>query len=74
MISNIADAGGLDRAAAAGIATLVIPHHGKTREHFDVELDAALRAAGVDIDLFASQEHHARILSDSFCAGLGRRG
>ena len=37
--------GWLARAAEAGIATQMIPHKGKTREAFDAELDAALRAA-----------------------------
>jgi phosphoribosylglycinamide formyltransferase-1 len=63
VISNIGDAGGLQRARNAGIATLVIPHHGKGREAFDAELDAALRGAGVDIVCLAG---FMRILSDGF--------
>jgi phosphoribosylglycinamide formyltransferase-1 len=63
VISNIEGAGGLARAAEAGIATLFIPHHGKTREIFDAELDAALRAAGVEIVCLAG---FMRILSDGF--------
>lgn len=63
VISNIEGAGGLERAAAAGIPTQVIPHKGKTREAFDAELDAALRAAGVEIVCLAG---FMRILSDGF--------
>ncbi|MBN9545341.1 MAG: phosphoribosylglycinamide formyltransferase [Alphaproteobacteria bacterium] len=68
VISNIEGAGGLARAAEAGIATQVIPHKGplgtnKTREDFDAELDAALRAAGVEIVCLAG---FMRILSDGF--------
>ena len=63
VISNIADAGGLTRAADAGIPSLVIPHKGKSREEFDAELDAALRAAAIDIVCLAG---FMRILSDGF--------
>lgn len=63
VISNIEGAGGLERAAKADIPTQVIPHKGKTREAFDAELDAALRAAGVEIVCLAG---FMRILSDGF--------
>jgi phosphoribosylglycinamide formyltransferase 1 len=63
VISNNEGAGGLQRAAEAGIATLVIPHKGKTREAFDAELDTALRDAGVEIVCLAG---FMRILSDGF--------
>jgi phosphoribosylglycinamide formyltransferase-1 len=63
VISNIEGAGGLQRASDAGIATLVIPHKGKSREAFDAELDAALHAAGVEIVALAG---FMRILSDGF--------
>jgi phosphoribosylglycinamide formyltransferase-1 len=50
VISNKADAGGLDRAKEAGIATKVIPHKEfANREAFDTALDATLRAAGVEL-------------------------
>lgn len=49
VLSNIADAGGLERAREAGIATQVIGHKGKTRQGFDAEIDAALRARGIDL-------------------------
>lgn len=63
VISNIEDAAGLRRAAEAGIPAIVIPHKGKSREAFDAELDAALRAAGVEIVCLAG---FMRILSDGF--------
>jgi len=63
VISNIEGADGLRRAAEAGIATLAIPHKGKSREAFDAELDAALRAAEVEIICLAG---FMRILSDGF--------
>ena len=63
VIANKDDAGGLQRAAEAGIATKVILHHGKTREAFDAELDVALKRAGVEIICLAG---FMRILSDGF--------
>jgi phosphoribosylglycinamide formyltransferase-1 len=63
VISNNDNAGGLMRAADAGIATKFIPHHGKTREMFDAEMDTALRAAGVEIVCLAG---FMRILSAEF--------
>ncbi len=63
VLSNIEGAGGLARAEAAGIATHTIPHKGKSREAFDAELDAALRAANVDLVCLAG---FMRILSDGF--------
>lgn len=63
VISNIEGAGGLEKAAAAGIATQVIPHQGRTREAFDAQVDTALRAAGADIVCLAG---FMRILSDGF--------
>jgi phosphoribosylglycinamide formyltransferase-1 len=66
VISNLEGAAGLQKAAAAGIATAVIPHAGRTREAFDAEIDAALRAAGADIVCLAG---FMRILSDGFVRG-----
>lgn len=63
VISNVEGAGGLERAAKAGIPTRVISHKGKSREEFDAELDRALRTAGVDIVCLAG---FMRILSDGF--------
>jgi phosphoribosylglycinamide formyltransferase 1 len=66
VISNVEGAGGLEKAVAAGIATAVIPHSGKTREAFDAEVDAALRAAGAELAVLAG---FMRILSDGFVRG-----
>lgn len=50
VISNVEGAGGLDIARDAGIATKVIPHKPfPSREAFDAEIDAALRAARVEL-------------------------
>lgn len=49
VISNNADARGLDLAREAGIATAVIDHRQKPRPDFDAEIDAALRAAGIEL-------------------------
>ncbi len=50
VISNVPGAGGLTRAEAAGIPTLVINHKDfPTREQFDAAIDAALRRAGVEL-------------------------
>jgi phosphoribosylglycinamide formyltransferase-1 len=50
VISNIADAGGLAKAAEAGVPTLVIDHRQfpKDRESHERAIDAALRQAGCD--------------------------
>ena len=66
VIANVEGAGGLERAAAAGIATQVIAHNGKTREIFDTEIDAALRAANAELVVLAG---FMRILSDGFVRG-----
>jgi phosphoribosylglycinamide formyltransferase-1 len=63
VVSNVAGAGGLEKARAAGIAVAVIPHQGKTREDFDAEVDQALRAGGVELVVLAG---FMRILSDGF--------
>ena len=50
VISNIADAGGLAKAAEAGVATLVIDHRpfAKDRESHERAIDAALREAACE--------------------------
>lgn len=63
VIANIEGASGLEIAAKAGIATQTVPHKDKSREEFDGELDAALRAAAIDIVCLAG---FMRILSDGF--------
>jgi phosphoribosylglycinamide formyltransferase-1 len=50
VISNVAGAGGLDRARAAGIETVVIDHRGwPSRDDFDRAIVEALRAREVDL-------------------------
>jgi phosphoribosylglycinamide formyltransferase-1 len=66
VVSNVEGAGGLQKARAAQIPTAVVPHSGKTREAFDAEIDAALRAAGAELVVLAG---FMRILSDGFVRG-----
>ena len=51
VISNRPDALGVDRASAAGIATLVIDHthYGRDRERFERALDAQLAAWRINL-------------------------
>ena len=50
VISNVPDAGGLQRAEAAGVATSVIDHRAyKGRTAFEAALDRALRADGTEL-------------------------
>jgi phosphoribosylglycinamide formyltransferase-1 len=50
VISNVADAYGLQRASAADVATRVMSHRGwRSREDYDAALVAALRDARVDL-------------------------
>lgn len=64
VISNKADAGGLQIAQDAGIACQFINHRDyETREAFDRVMDQALRDAGVE---FVCSAGFMRILSDEF--------
>jgi phosphoribosylglycinamide formyltransferase 1 len=65
IFSNRADAAGLAFAEAAGIRALAIDHkiYGKDREAFERDLDAALRAAGVEIIALAG---FMRVLTNWF--------
>ena len=64
VISNVAGAFALERAAQAGIASRVIPHKAyPSREAFDAEMDLALRAAGVELVCLAG---FMRLLSAGF--------
>jgi len=67
VISNVAGAYALERAAKAGIATRTIPHKDfPSREAFDAAMDAELRAAGVEIVCLAG---FMRLLSTAFTQG-----
>jgi formyltetrahydrofolate-dependent phosphoribosylglycinamide formyltransferase len=63
VVSNVAGAGGLDHAAAAGIPTATLASKGRTREAFEAELDATLRAAGIGLVCLAG---FMRILMPGF--------
>lgn len=71
VLSNKAEAGGLERAAAEGIETAVFSHRAfKDRESFDRAMDERLRAAGIDIVCLAG---FMRLLSPWFCAAWAGR-
>jgi phosphoribosylglycinamide formyltransferase-1 len=54
VVSNLASAQALDRARAAGVEALVIPHKGYAdRESFDAAVVAALRERSVDLVVLA---------------------
>ena len=64
VVSNKADAGGLDRAKRAGVPAFAIPHKGyKDRESFDRAVDAKLREHGAEFVCLAG---FMRLLSDWF--------
>jgi len=64
VISNIADAYGLERARNAGIETMAMPHkHWPTRATYDLALAAALRERAVDLICLAG---FMRLLSPAF--------
>jgi phosphoribosylglycinamide formyltransferase-1 len=66
VLSNQADAAGLAHAAAAGIATRIVPHKEfPDRASFDAALDRALLAAGVDFICLAG---FMRLLTPGFIA------
>lgn len=63
VISNIATAAGLGRAAAAGIPSAICDHRGRDRETHALELLDRLSAAGVDLVCLAG---YMRLLSPTF--------
>lgn len=64
VLSNKADAEGLARAKAAGLATSIIDHKAyPDRESFDAEMDRQLRAAGIELVCLAG---FMRLLSNGF--------
>ena len=64
VLSNVADAAGLERAGHAGIATKTISHRGyASRESFDAEIDKALNERGIELICLAG---FMRVLSDDF--------
>jgi phosphoribosylglycinamide formyltransferase-1 len=68
VVSNVADAVGLDRARAASVPTLVIDHRDfPTRAAFDAALAAALRAHDVELVCLAG---FMRLLGPAFIAAF----
>jgi phosphoribosylglycinamide formyltransferase-1 len=63
VISNKADAGGIQSASRLGLTTLVIPSKGKEREDHDREVVAALKKNKVDLVCLAG---YMRLLSPWF--------
>lgn len=63
VVSNRADAHGLQRAEEAGIETAVIPHQGKSRAVFDNEISDLLCSRDIDFVCLAG---FMRVLSDAF--------
>jgi len=68
VISNRPGVAGLERARAAGIETLVMPHQqAGSRQAYDHELVAALRSRGVTLVCLAG---FMRLLGADFCAAF----
>src|ERR1044071_10292974 len=63
VISNRADAAGLESAKRRGLNALLIPSRGRTREEHDEEVVAALKGAQVDLVCLAG---YMRLLSPGF--------
>jgi phosphoribosylglycinamide formyltransferase-1 len=70
VISNRRDAFGLERARAAGVPALWIPHRGKSKEEFETELLAALDEHGVQWVALAG---FMRLLSGRFLSHFPNR-
>ena len=64
--SNNPEAGGLQLAAAEGIATFALPHRGMSRADHDQAMDAAIRASGAQ---FVALAGYMRILTPEFVNG-----
>lgn len=63
VIANDPDAYALQRAAAAGVATTVMPHQGRDRIEYDTELAYEARIVGADLVVLAGWN---RLLTDAF--------
>jgi len=63
VISDKADAAGLEKAKDRGIATIVIERKGRSREEHDSEIAAELQKRGVELVCLAG---YMRLLSPSF--------
>jgi phosphoribosylglycinamide formyltransferase 1 len=70
VISNKADAGGIDLAGRLGLTAVVIPSKGKQREEHDREVVASLQQYNVDLVCLAG---YMRLLSTWFVQQFPRR-
>jgi phosphoribosylglycinamide formyltransferase-1 len=70
VVSNKADAGGIETARSLGLTTLVIPSKGRQREEHDREMVAALQQHQVDLVCLAG---YMRLLSPWFVRQFPRR-
>ncbi len=70
VISNRADAGGLEAAKKRALNAQLIPSKGKTREEHDAEMIEALKAAGVELVCLAG---YMRLLSPAFVRAFPNR-
>ncbi len=70
VISNVADAGGLDLARQLGLPTAVFVSKGRNRAEHDADVTACLRAHGVDLVCLAG---YMRLLSPEFVAAFPER-
>ena len=70
VISNRADAPGLESARRRGLNAQLIPSQGRVREEYDVEVVAALRQAEVDLVCLAG---YMRLLSPAFIRAFPSR-
>ena len=70
VISNRADAPGLEAATKRGLNALLIPSKGRTREEHDAEVIAALKHAGAKLVCLAG---YMRLLSPAFVRAFPNR-
>lgn len=70
VISNRAEAPGLESAQRRGLNAKLIPSKGRTREEHDAEVVAALKAANVDLVCLAG---YMRLLSPEFIRAFPNR-
>jgi phosphoribosylglycinamide formyltransferase 1 len=70
VISNRAEAPGIEHARSLGLNALVIPSKGKVREQHDAEVIAALQQANVDLICLAG---YMRLLSPAFVRSFPHR-
>ena len=70
VISNRADAPGLESAKRRGLNAVLIPSRGRVREEHDAEVVAALRQAQVDLICLAG---YMRLLSPDFIRAFSNR-